>query len=568
MSQGTPSARLHHIDALRAFAMLLGIGLHVALAYGGTPWIVMDQAREPFFRWFFEIIHGFRMQLFFFVSGYFTMLLWRRRGLSQLLEQRFQRVFVPFLLGYFFIVPIMQRVTIWTLDNVPNTSVKASAGKSELVEAIRKGDLAMVQEITARGSSLDEPDKEFGIPPLGWAALYGNVDIARLLIDAGANVNERDRNGYRPLHSAAFLGRSKVFDLLLERGAEADAVGTRNDTCRDSAATETGTTLFIATAVRIPLTTLMDLSSGRKQCMARLDQYEQERGQSWLKPVQTQVKQWRDSYREWIAGSFWNVKMNFVGPQVHLINSSQFAHLWFLWFLCWYLCIFALIVLVLWYLPLPHIPAFLTLSRFRLLWLLPITLIPQLFMGGFGATIGPDTAIGVIPPPHLLLYYGVFFFVGVAYFDSKDQCGCLGSWWWMWLPIAGGTFWMAKETLGNPITSGFYQVFFTWSMIYGLMGLFHTLLSREYRLIRYFSDSAYWLYLAHLPLVLALQSYAREWPYSAWQKFLIVNAITVVVLLLSYQLLVRHSYLGTILNGPRARKHAEPTAEPAATEPK
>ena len=36
--------RRHDLDALRAFAMLLGIGYHAALSFGGTPWLVTDGA--------------------------------------------------------------------------------------------------------------------------------------------------------------------------------------------------------------------------------------------------------------------------------------------------------------------------------------------------------------------------------------------------------------------------------------------------------------------------------------------------------------------------------------------
>ena len=31
--------RLHHLDALRAAAMLLGLALHAMLAYAGIPWV-------------------------------------------------------------------------------------------------------------------------------------------------------------------------------------------------------------------------------------------------------------------------------------------------------------------------------------------------------------------------------------------------------------------------------------------------------------------------------------------------------------------------------------------------
>ena len=34
---------------------------------------------------------------------------------------------------------------------------------------------------------------------------------------------------------------------------------------------------------------------------------------------------------------------------------------------------------------------------------------------------GPDTSTAWLPWPHLLLYYWVFFFFGVLYFDTKEE---------------------------------------------------------------------------------------------------------------------------------------------------
>jgi hypothetical protein len=68
--------------------MLLGIALHAGLSFATVPWIVQDSRQEEWFTLFFEAVHGFRMPLFFLVSGFFTAMLWRRRGVRSLLKQR------------------------------------------------------------------------------------------------------------------------------------------------------------------------------------------------------------------------------------------------------------------------------------------------------------------------------------------------------------------------------------------------------------------------------------------------------------------------------------------------
>ena len=71
--------------------------------------------------------------------------------------------------------------------------------------------------------------------------------------------------------------------------------------------------------------------------------------------------------------------------------------------------------------------------------------------------------------------------------------------------------------------------------------------------MQYLSDSAYWLYLAHLPLIIAAQLAVRDWPIPAFAKFLLIVAVVTSFLLWTYQIMVRYTWLGRFLNGPRVR---------------
>jgi len=64
-----------------------------------------------------------------------------------------------------------------------------------------------------------------GLTPLLFAALTGDADIARRLIDAGANVDETAAAGTTALAMAAMRGFTELVSLLLERGANPDAGG-------------------------------------------------------------------------------------------------------------------------------------------------------------------------------------------------------------------------------------------------------------------------------------------------------------------------------------------------------
>ena len=92
--------------------MLLGIVLHAAMSFLGGVWSVEDiRAGSEFFWWLVFGIHGFRMQLFFLLSGFFTSMVWKKRGLNQLVRHRFKRIFLPLLICFVTIIPLMNWVS-------------------------------------------------------------------------------------------------------------------------------------------------------------------------------------------------------------------------------------------------------------------------------------------------------------------------------------------------------------------------------------------------------------------------------------------------------------------------
>ena len=55
----------------------------------------------------------------------------------------------------------------------------------------------------------------------------------------------------------------------------------------------------------------------------------------------------------------------------------------------------------------------------------------------------------------------------------------------------------------------------------------------------------------HLPLMIAAQALVCDWQMPALMKFLLIVVLITGLLMISYQLLVRHTWLGLLLNGPR-----------------
>ena len=86
-------------------------------------------------------------------------------------------------------------------------------------------------------------------------------------------------------------------------------------------------------------------------------------------------------------------------------------------------------------------------------------------------------------------------------------------------------------------------------MTFGFIGLFRKLCTRENKAIRYVSDSSYWLYVAHRPLIIGAQLAVRDWPLSSGIKYFLVFIAVTDLLLLIYQFLIRYTWLGRLLTG-------------------
>jgi ankyrin repeat protein len=99
----------------------------------------------------------------------------------------------------------------------------------DLFEAAALGRTERVQELLADDPSLANAFGDDGFQPLGLAVFFGHPESARVLLDAEAEVNSASRNDFKvmPLHSACAVKdvakRHELARLLLERGADPNA---------------------------------------------------------------------------------------------------------------------------------------------------------------------------------------------------------------------------------------------------------------------------------------------------------------------------------------------------------
>jgi uncharacterized protein len=93
--------------------------------------------------------------------------------------------------------------------------------KINLYDACAIGRVERVKSILKRKPKLINEFAPDGFQPLGLAAFFGHVEVARFLLESGAEVNTPSQNGLKvtPLHSAAAGRHYEIAMLLLERGA-------------------------------------------------------------------------------------------------------------------------------------------------------------------------------------------------------------------------------------------------------------------------------------------------------------------------------------------------------------
>ena len=541
--------RYHHLDALRASAMLLGIVMHGLLAYFANPyWPAQDLHQHKLYETANHAIHGFRMPLFFLISGYFTTMLWKRRGLGRLLLHRVQRILLPLVIGGLVFIPLTWaasmigehlKSTRAEVDN-GNQSTTSSRNEPGFWAAIRSGDIENLRLQLKNGTDPDTRNND-GQPALTVSAWANQPECVEILLAGGADPNARDDEGYTPLHSAAFLGRDDITRSLVESGADVNAFSTKGERPLDSARHSWDIVKMVARDIGIELNR-EEVMEGRK----KLEPYLVKQGAVAIAPPSSD---------------------GLVEIYTWLAMMPLSAHLWFLYYLLMLVAGFALVSLLVTSWKIPPLPGWLLSAPTCLLVLVPLTAIAQFFMR---QSFGPDTAMGILPWPPKLFYYTIFFGFGAVCFGRQEFEDKLGRWWPVSFLLAIPLF-LHGSHLFEEGPSGTQRIIFSlcaalyaWFMILGCLGVFRQLCARENDRIRYVSDASYWMYLAHLPLIMLLQAFVSGLALPSLVKFTLVCLVTFAFLLLTYRYLVRYTIIGTMLNGRKIRPSAMPPPLPGS----
>ncbi|XP_074088285.1 fibronectin type 3 and ankyrin repeat domains protein 1 isoform X2 [Macrotis lagotis] len=178
--------------------------------------------------------------------------------LIQILQGGHVKVDVPNKLGFTALMVAAQkgflRIVKILISNGTDVNLKNGSGKDSLMLACYAGHLDVVKYLRAHGASWEAQDLG-GCTALHWAAdgghtdiiewmitdgckidvtdtysgwtplmrvsaVSGNKEVASLLIEAGADVNVKDKDGKTPLMVAVLNNHEELVQLLLEQGAD------------------------------------------------------------------------------------------------------------------------------------------------------------------------------------------------------------------------------------------------------------------------------------------------------------------------------------------------------------
>lgn len=125
--------RLDYLDAVRAFALILGILFHTSLSFVPVfiGWAVMDISTSEAVLPFVFISHSFRMELFFLIAGFFSRMMFHRSGAKGFVNSRIQRIVIPFIIGWFLLRPLL--VAGWIIGG------DSMRGDANIVDGISQG---------------------------------------------------------------------------------------------------------------------------------------------------------------------------------------------------------------------------------------------------------------------------------------------------------------------------------------------------------------------------------------------------------------------------------------------
>lgn len=232
------------------------------------------------------------------------------------------------------------------------------------------------------------------------------------------------------------------------------------------------------------------------------------------------------------------------------------AHLWFLGYLM-YFCILVWVVWALeWKLPAQW---FARLRPGLVVGVAPLIMVPAL-ASVTAPTPAPES---FLPQLWALIFFGLYFGFGYQLYAHQSWMDQLNPWSHLLLvaSLAAYTLFLLLLKIQDPLhpdprlhwlqaaLESYASAWMTlWSLHAG-----KTWCNVRNRILRYLSDASYWVYIVHLPLLFAIQYWLLDVEATLSVKLAVSVLGVCAIAFASYQLLVRSTLVGRLLNGKRTQ---------------
>ena len=120
------------------------------------------------------------------------------------------------------------------INTTEEKNVSAKVPKMSLHEAAYFGNTTVINQHIEAGTNLNEKEELGGATPLISAVTFGRTEAAIALINGGADLNMKNREGSTALHIAAFFCRVEIVEALLNKGADVTVTNNYGSTPRES----------------------------------------------------------------------------------------------------------------------------------------------------------------------------------------------------------------------------------------------------------------------------------------------------------------------------------------------
>lgn len=168
----------------------------------------------------------------------------------------------------------------------------------------------------------------------------------------------------------------------------------------------------------------------------------------------------------------------------------------------------------------------------------------------------------------LFLFYLLFFFAGYSYYKSNLVKITPRRIWPLWLSsitlfvVANIAMQQSRITAESSTASFILNAFllssFIWAFCFSIFNTYKKYANKSSPTLQYVSNASYWIYLIHFPLAIAFPVILQDSSIHLALKYTLSVLGTYFVAFISYEIFVKNTYVGALLNGrKKAAIHQE-----------